>query len=331
MRIRGFFVTALLLLAALPQAGQARVKGDLNDDGLVDSADALLLIRVTKGEISPSSLGPDQILDVGPVLNGVGGDQSIDLIDALCMLRSLDTDVDTDTLLTPGENAIGTSPFLADTDVDGWSDPTDPQPLEITAPSIPSDPRVFDNVSNVTLTWNPPSGDVDHYVIHRYGVDGKYEFFTASSSELTFVDTTAAAGVVYFYWIQAVNRYGQEALFVNCNVSDPGNTRLWITGGLGPIPNPYFSAVGGSGTISLAWEQSSAPSVIGYKIWSSTSVVPLGSTTGPSLAHTANGLTTTSHQLTNLTPGTHYLRITAFSSSSQSNLASARQVAVVVN
>jgi hypothetical protein len=168
-------------------------------------------------------------------------------------------------------------------------------------------------------------------VIHRYGNDGEYEFFTAPSNQVSFVDTTAASGVVYFYWIQAVNRYGQEAQFVNCGVSDPGNTRPWITGGLGPIPNPFFTATSGSGTVTLAWEQSPEPSVTGYKIWSSTSAVPLGSTTGLSLAETVNGLTTTSHQLTNLSPGTHYFRITAFTGSSQSNLASARQVVVVVN
>jgi hypothetical protein len=136
---------------------------------------------------------------------------------------------------------------------------------------------------------------------------------------------------VYFYWIQAVNRYGQEAQFVNCSISDPGNTRPWITGGLGPIPNPFFTATGGSGTASLTWEQSTEPSVTGYKIWSSTSAVPLGSTTGFSPPVTVNGLTTTSHQLTNLSAGTYYLRITAFSSSVDSNLASARQVVVVVN
>jgi hypothetical protein len=331
MKIRGSLPIALLVLALAPQAGHARVKGDLNDDGLVDSGDALLLVRIAKGEIAPSSLGPDAILDVGPVVNGVGGDQNIDLADALCMLQAMSTDVDADTLLTPSENAIGTSPFLADTDIDGWSDPTDPQPLVVTAPSIPFDPRVFDGPTNVSLNWNPPNGDVDHYLIHRYGNDGTYEFFTASSGQTPFVDTTASSGVVYRYWIQAVNRYGQEAQFVNCSISDPGNTRPWITGGLGPIPNPFFTATGGPGTISLAWEQSPEPSVTGYKIWTSTSSVPLGTTAGLTLAATAPGGGTTAHQLSDLTSGLHYVRITAVSALAESSLASAKQLVVAVN
>jgi len=322
----------LFALVVIPWIARGGVKGDLNDDGVVDAADAMLLIRIVGGDLDPGTLDPADVADVAPIVGGVGGNDEINSADVLIMLRALVEDVDTDTLQTPGENAIGTSPFLADTDDDGHTDPFDPDPLLTSPPFIPTNLRILDGTGNVTLTWTTPSGNVDHYLIHRYGSDGNYTFFTADAAAQSFVDTTAAPGVVHFYWIQAVNPPGQEGEFVQCGTG-PGNLKSWLTGGLGPLPNPWFTVSVTGTTATLSWEQSPVGTVTGYKIYSSTSAIPLGSITGLSLADTVNGLTTTTRQLTGLSSGTHYFRITAFSSSplTEGNLASARQVAVVVN
>lgn len=320
----------LLALVATPWIARGGVKGDLNDDGVVDVADALLLVRIVEGSLDPGTLDPDDVADVAPIVGGVGGNGTIDTADALLMLRCLQQDVDTDGLATPGENTLGTSPFLADTDDDGHIDPIDPDPLITSPPFVPPNLRVFDGTGNVTLTWTMPSGEISHYLIHRYGSDGKYDFFTADASAQQFVDTTAAVGVVHFYWIQAVSPRGQQAAFVQCGIG-PGTPNQWLTGGLGPLPNPWFTVNVTGNTATFNWEQSPVGSVTGYKIYGATTAVPLGTQAGLNEAANVSGLTTTTHQLGGLSAGTHYFRIIAYSGTAQGNLASARQVAVVVN
>jgi hypothetical protein len=323
----------LLLLVALPAAVQGGVKGDLNDDGAVDLGDAVILVRVVSGDFDPSSLDPEDVADVAPIISAVScGDGNIDLADALLMLRALEgNDVDTDGLATQGENAIGTSPFLADTDADGHTDPDDPDPLVFSPPAVPEQLRIFDSASSVLLTWELPSGEVSYYVIHRYGTNGEYTFFVVDAAMLSYVDSAVESGVVYRYWIEAVNSRGQEGEFVNCDITDPENLTLWLTGALGSIPNPWFSASAAGSTVTLNWEESPEATVTGYKIYSSTTAVPLGQTGDLALQDTVPGKTTTTHQLPGFSPGTHYFRVTAYSATDESGLASAKQVAVVVD
>jgi hypothetical protein len=187
-------------------------------------------------------------------------------------------------------------------------------------------------VNDVTVTWEVPAGEVCLYRLHRYGTDGNYEFATIDAVETSYVDTDVLQDPVYFYWLQAVNCRGQEAEFVDCDFTDPENQALWLTGAKGPIPNPWFSAVGSTGQIELSWEESTDPAVTGYKVWLSTTPVRLGETTGLVLQATVNGRENTSHTITELGAGTHYVRVTAFSSNpvAESRLDSARQLAVEV-
>lgn len=327
-------VPGVLLAIALPVAANAGVKGDLNDDGVVNIADAMLLSRVLNGDLDPATLDPEDVADVGPVLSGIGGDDELNVIDLLVMLRALEgPDLDTDGLTTPGENAISTSPFLADTEGDGWIDPDDPDPLVFSAPGVPETLRVFDGPTDVQLTWAPPQGETDHYVLHRYGTDGSYEFLVVDAGATSYLDTNVQSGVVYRYWLESVNSQGQQGPFVNCSVSDPENETLWLTGAIGDYPNPWFTATAVGTTVTLTWEASPSPEIDEYHIYSSDTPVQLGETAGLTLIEIVDSPTLT-HDVTGLSPmTTYYFRIIAVNSSTgmQSNLASAKQVAVAVN
>jgi hypothetical protein len=319
------FAAVAFLGHALAAHGQ--VKGDVNEDGRFDGGDAAVLGRYFAGAVAI-----DEILaDVAPIVDGVGGDFALRSNDLVVMLRAaVGHDVDEDGLVTEGENALGTSPFLADTDGDGHIDPEDPHPLELDPPGVPKNQRVVDGPTGVTLTWTTPAGQTDMYIIHRYGSNGEYTFFVVTGDLESFVDTTAEPGVVYFYSIQPIHPTGLEGAVVNCDVTDPANPNPWLTGTIGPFANPHFTASASPGEVTLTWEQSTEPSVIGYRIYRSSVAVPLGSTAGLSLEQTVNGAGNTSAEITGLSTGKHYFRITAFSASTESLLASARQVVVDV-
>jgi RHS repeat-associated protein len=94
--------------------------GDLNHDGLLDEADALLGLRIAEGSLTPTA---EQAIrgDVAPL--EAAPDGANNLGDALLLLRAIESvDVDGDGLSTQAELANGASPFQADTDGDGVSD-----------------------------------------------------------------------------------------------------------------------------------------------------------------------------------------------------------------
>jgi hypothetical protein len=328
--MRSTWRACLVITVALSAAARADVKGDLNGDGRVDSGDGAIETRIVGGWIALNSLPTPSHADVAPIVGGVGGDGAVDVADAALMLRALgEFDVDGDTLLTSAENAIGASPFLRDTDGDGIDDPLDPTPAGGGGGILPG-PRIFDGPSAVSVSWVAPAGPVGHYIVHRYGTDGEYTYFIVDASATTFSDPTAVPGEVYFYFVQAVDLLGNEGEFVNCDLTDPSNSSPWLTGALGPIPNPHFVASASPGAATLTWEQSQAPGVIGYRIYRSPTLVPLGTTTGLAVEQTINSPTTTIAMVGGLASGKHYFRLTAFTATTEGLLESARQVVVDV-
>lgn len=305
--------------------------GDLDGNGSFGPADARIAIRFLRSEVQPSSV---QLVrgDVAPVGHTPAFPGSIDPGDVLLMLRAMtNADVDGDSLGTVAENALGTSPFLADTDGDGSLDATDPQPLVASGPGVPTNVRVVDAPGGVSLNWGSSGAPPAVYRVHRYGTDGKYSFIDLPGSSLGYVDPSAPSSGVSFYWVQAVNGLGQEGAFVDCNVADPANGRLWLTGKPGPLPNPHSGATGGAGTIQVLWEASNETAVVGYHVWIASVVVPLGATAGFSQTATVTGRTSTAHAISSLAPGLYSVRVTAFSAANESHLASAKQLTIRVD
>lgn len=112
--------TAFSLLVLRPAI--ALPDGDLNEDGRLDAADALIAERIVLGLHAPSA---SEIArgDVAPIGRTHQTPFGVDEGDVVVLWRALrGHDVDGDGLAGPAERTAGTSPFLADSDDDGVSD-----------------------------------------------------------------------------------------------------------------------------------------------------------------------------------------------------------------
>lgn len=319
------FIVAAALIGAVPASGQ--VKGDLTGDGVVDQADIVRLIGIASGKLSPADAGEEARADVGPMVAGEGGDGVVDIGDASVAVQVLrGEDPDLDGLDLDRENAIGTSPFSEDTDADTFRDSVDTQPL-YAQPGL----QVETTATQITLTWDALVAGAREYIVHRYAQDGSenYEFYRVDGAVTSYVDTSAQAGVVYVYRIQAVAHDRTITETFTCSATLPGEDAPWVPGKLGPISNPFFIAVSdGTTTLQVFWQSSTAPGLAGYRVYlSSTPVLP-GVTTGlTQVADVADPLATES-VVPGMAPGTYYVRLTAYDASNESDLASARQQVV---
>lgn len=115
-------MTALALhVAAVPRA-LASPDGDLNRDGRLDAADALLASRIASADLEATA---EQLAhgDVAPLEEAPTTPSVVDSGDAVLLFRALGgEDVDGDGVATDDELANRSSPFRADTDRDGLSD-----------------------------------------------------------------------------------------------------------------------------------------------------------------------------------------------------------------
>ncbi|MCH8911075.1 MAG: VCBS repeat-containing protein [Chloroflexi bacterium] len=126
MAILVYFSTLSLIWAQVPD-------GDVNRDGKLDSADAVMILQFLKAEKTPDD---DELFhgDVAPV-DGPA-DDAIGSDDAMLILRAVNgVDVDSDGLGTEAELAAGASPFRSDTDGDGLNDQA-----EVLAHTDPANP-----------------------------------------------------------------------------------------------------------------------------------------------------------------------------------------------
>ncbi len=120
------FVLATMIPAS---AWAAPLDGDLNGDGKLDSADALIALSVAEGRLKVQDLSSAQQrsgdvapLDVAQI--DPNAPLQVDVADALLILRAAQgDDVDGDSLGTDQELLAGASPFRKDTDRDGVNDP----------------------------------------------------------------------------------------------------------------------------------------------------------------------------------------------------------------
>jgi hypothetical protein len=115
----------ILLVAGFAVAAFAE-KGDVNEDGAFNAADALVASQAVLGT---GELGAEQAwaADVAPLFGGVDppGDGEVDAGDLTVLMRGLlyVDDIDLDGLDRSVEDALGLSPFAQDTDGNGTADP----------------------------------------------------------------------------------------------------------------------------------------------------------------------------------------------------------------
>ena len=111
----------VVLLPVLPRLARAAIKGDVTNDGRVDAADLLLLLRhVNDGVVLPVD---PSVGDVAPWSSGALGDGARNSGDVLVLTRGIsESDLDGDGLSPRIEALVGTSPLVADSDGDGTPD-----------------------------------------------------------------------------------------------------------------------------------------------------------------------------------------------------------------
>lgn len=111
----------VVVLPLLPLDAHAAIKGDVTNDGRVDGADVMLLLRhVNQGAALPVDPSTG---DVAPFSIGTLGDGLRNSADVLILTRGIsEADIDGDGLSPKLEAIVGTSPLVVDSDADGIPD-----------------------------------------------------------------------------------------------------------------------------------------------------------------------------------------------------------------
>ena len=110
--------------------------GDVNDDGKLNVADAMLMVR--SRVMLPNALDPP-LLARGDVAPLGGPDSEVGVGDAVVLLRALRLDdLDGDQASDSIEIAAGSSPFLSDSDGDGIADGEEIAPTDGSPPTDPA-------------------------------------------------------------------------------------------------------------------------------------------------------------------------------------------------
>jgi RHS repeat-associated protein len=114
---------ALVVAAAPALPALAAHKGDVREDGVLDLADPLLVLRALAGSWALTGAQSDAA-DVAPMADGMPvGNDRLDTGDAALLLHAANgADVDGDGLAPADEAAAGTSALLRDSDGDGTPD-----------------------------------------------------------------------------------------------------------------------------------------------------------------------------------------------------------------
>ncbi len=132
-----------LWIAGVPGSAWALpIDGDLNADGKLDAADALIALQLAQSPptppLTPTQMNQIKSGDVAPLEAAPNPAAAVDTADALLILRGAQgDDVDGDGLGSQAELAFRSSPFKKDTDSDGLND--------LDESLFGSDPRVFDS------------------------------------------------------------------------------------------------------------------------------------------------------------------------------------------
>ena len=138
------------------------------------------------------------------------------------------------------------------------------------APAAPTGLSASDGTSTaqVALSWNDVSGETG-YVIWRNTVNtfaSSTAIYTNAAGAITYNDSAATAGQLYYYWVTATNASGSSS----ASSSDSGYKRLTAPANV--------AAADGSSTanVTVTWDAATGAST--YHVWRDTDSNPAGAT-----------------------------------------------------
>lgn len=176
-----------------------------------------------------------------------------------------------DNLKGPGQNISG-SDGIGDTpyNISGGSN-KDNYPLMnptnnfTTVPTPPTNLQTTSGSGYINLTWDIPPFDggtnITHYCVYRGIKTGDETFLINVSGNFTYYnDSSIANGIIYYYYITAVNKVGESFQSIE------------ITGVFPILPNPpnNLTTTSGDGFVNLSWIQpdnNGGSEILSYRIY----------------------------------------------------------------
>ncbi len=125
-----------------------------------------------------------------------------------------------------------------------------------TAPGIPLNMAATDALCDrVTLSWGASANAATYDLLRNTVNNAGTAALLANTANVTFDDTTAVPGTLYYYFVRAVNSCGQSNATAGVSGSRPA-AQLPVPGGL--------AAAGSCDNILISWNM--APGALGYQI-----------------------------------------------------------------
>lgn len=95
------------------------------------------------------------------------------------------------------------------------------EPASGTAPAAPTSllAAIATQPTQVNLSWNAPSGSVDHYQVERSQSGSNFTILAGSPTTTNFSDTTASSGMAYLYRVCAVDAVGNHSAYSNIDLT----------------------------------------------------------------------------------------------------------------
>ncbi|PWI49348.1 hypothetical protein CEE45_02095 [Candidatus Heimdallarchaeota archaeon B3_Heim] len=101
-------------------------------------------------------------------------------------------------------------------------------------PSPPLNLSITSDTTQIVLTWTIPQTDsgytITEYIIYRSSISGGSYSNLATTSELSYIDTTVLAGNTYYYVVTAINSIGESEVSNEVSVVLSGTTTTPTSG-----------------------------------------------------------------------------------------------------
>jgi len=175
--------------------------------------------------------------------------------------------------------------------------------VALTAPASPTGVNAAAGNAQVTVTWTGVTGATS-YNIYRSSSQGSLGSKIASSSTVTFADSSAVNGTTYYYVVRAANAAGESPVSTQ---SAPATPVIPVTLSAAPVG---VNATAGNAQVTVTW--TAAARATSYNIYRSTTQGPQGSKVGSSAAATYTDLAAVNGT-------TYYYVITAVNAAGESS------------